>query len=52
MEAGDGVRIHLMVGTKNVNTVLGGESSIKHPLVREEEKDGDISESTRRKLDA
>ena len=42
MEAGDRLRIHWMVGTKNVNTVLGGKSSIKHPLVREEEKDGGI----------
>ena len=34
------LRVHWMVGTKNVNTILGGESSVKHPLVKEEEKDG------------
>jgi len=34
------LRIHWMVDTENANTILGGESSVKHPLVREEEKDG------------
>jgi len=29
-----------MVDTKNINTILGGEPSVKYPLVREEQKDG------------